>query len=328
MQTMTRADDDTWDITESVGATALAVAGGRAAENARADRLFDDPYAQLFIDAAGDGMWSMFLGGALPETLTDIDPQMPARLQAMGDYIASRTVFFDEFFLGAARAGAHQAVILAAGLDARAWRLDWPAGTTVYELDQPKVLEFKAATLRAAGAHPRATQVNVAVDLRDDWPEALRQNGFDASVPTAWSAEGLLPYLPAQAQDLLFERINTLSAPGSRIAAEAFGADGFNADSLARQRAVMERYQAAAAASQDAELPAADNLADLVYLEDRADVADWLRGHGWEVTVITAGELMADNNRPLPEDLDDPTPPSVFISALRPGLSVRVDGPQ
>lgn len=314
---MARTDDDTWDITESVGATALGVAAARAAENAREDRLFDDPYAQLFIDAAGAGMWTMLSRGALPEALTDVDPQLPERMQAMSDYMASRTVFFDGFFLRASEAGVRQAVILAAGLDARSWRLEWPQGTTVYELDQPRVLDFKTATLRAAGAHPRATQVNVAIDLRQDWPEALRQAGFDASAPTAWSAEGLLPYLPADAQDLLFERIQALSAPGSRIAVEAFGPGTFDADSLARQRAMTQRYRDAAAARPDAELPDFEDISDLLYLEDRAEVADWLRGHGWDVEVIAANDLMAHNNRPVPRDLENPTPQSVFVTAER-----------
>ena len=316
---MARTDNDTWDITESVGATALGVAAGRAAENEREDRLFDDPYAQLFIEAAGEGMWTMFSRGSLPEALADVDPQLPARMQAMGNYTASRTVFFDEFFMGAAQAGVRQAVILAAGLDARAWRLGWPQGTAVYELDQPKVLEFKIATLNAAGAQPRATQINVPIDLRQDWPEALRQAGFDDSAPTAWSAEGLLPYLPAQAQDLLFERVQTLSAPGSRIAVEAFNTGTFDADTLARQRALMQRYRAALAAQQHTDLPDFADFEDLLYLEDRADVANWLRGHGWDVEVTTAHDLMADKNRPAPQDLEDPTPQSLFIAAVRSG---------
>ena len=312
---MSRSDNDTWDITESVGATALGVAAGRAAENQRADRLFDDPYAQLFIDAAGEGMWTMLSRGTLPDELAAIDHDLPARLQAMSNYTASRTVFFDNFFLRATEAGVRQAVILAAGLDARAWRLDWPQATTVYELDQPKVLEFKAATLQRAGAHPRATQVNVPIDLRQDWPQALRQAGFDDSAPTAWSAEGLLPYLPAQAQDLLFERIQALSAPGSSIAVEAFNTGAFDPDSIARQRGMMQRYRDAMATRNNADVPDLADISDLFYLEDRADVADWLRGHSWDVEVITALDLMAANNRPAPQGLEDPTPQSLFITA-------------
>lgn len=131
---------------------------------------------------------------------TDVEPDLPACMQAMLDYMASRTAFFDEFFLSAAVAGARQAVVLAAGLDARAWRLPWPDGTTVYEVDQPKVLQFKSSTLQHSGAQPRSIHVNVPVDLRHDWPKALQQAGFDPSAPSAWWAEGLLPFLPAPTQ--------------------------------------------------------------------------------------------------------------------------------
>ena len=123
------------------------------------------------------------------------------------------------------RAGIRQVVILAAGLDSRAYRLDWPAGTTVFEIDQPKVLEYKTSTLDAHGADPRAHRIPVAVDLRDDWPAALTDAGFDSAQPTAWLAEGLLPYLPPDAQDRLFELVTTHSAPGSQIAVEAFSMD-------------------------------------------------------------------------------------------------------
>src|SRR3954465_6127265 len=122
---MVRTDDDTWDINESVGATALGVAGGRAAETRSANPLINDPYAQLFLEAAGDGIWKIYLADEPPPELAEIDPQFADRTQAMKSYIGSRTKFFDEFFLGAATAGARQAVILAAGLDARAWRLAW-----------------------------------------------------------------------------------------------------------------------------------------------------------------------------------------------------------
>jgi methyltransferase (TIGR00027 family) len=146
---MARTDDDTWDINESVGATALGVAGGRAAETNSADPLIRDPYAKLSLDAAGDGIWRIYLDAELPAELTDLDPQFADRMQAMMGYTACRTKFFDEFFFAAAGAGIRQAVILAAGLDARAWRLAWPAGCVVYEIDQPKVLAFKTSTLES-----------------------------------------------------------------------------------------------------------------------------------------------------------------------------------
>ena len=138
----------------------------------------------------------------------------------MRGYQAVRTHFFDAHFAGAVAAGIRQVVILASGLDSRAYRLDWPAGTTVYEIDQPKVLEYKSATLAAHGATPSADRHEVAIDLRQDWPAALIAAGFDPKAPTAWLAEGLLMYLPAEAQDRLFTQITELSAPGSRVAAE------------------------------------------------------------------------------------------------------------
>jgi methyltransferase (TIGR00027 family) len=309
---MARTDDDSWDITESVGATALGVAAARAAESDSENPLVVDPYAKVFIDAAGDGMWNMFSTGALPDELADIDSELPARMRAMVDYMASRTVFFDDFFLAAADAGVRQAVILAAGLDARAWRLPWPDGTTVYELDQPKVLEFKSSTLEATGARPTVTLVNVPIDLRQDWPKALQEAGFDATAPSVWSAEGLLPFLPAQAQDVLFDRIQVLSAPGSRIAVEAIRSDFLNPETIGRQRELMQRYRAAAAKMGRTDIASVD---DLWFLEERAEVADWLRGHGWDVSVATAEELMDRHHRGAPQGIEDAVPRSLFVSA-------------
>jgi methyltransferase (TIGR00027 family) len=176
----------------------------------------------LFIEAAGDGIWKIFLDDEPPAELADVDPRFKERMQASMSYMGSRTKFFDDFFLATAAAGIRQAVILAAGLDARAWRLAWPKGSVVYEIDQPQVLAFKLETLASHDVTPIATHVSVGIDLRQDWPKALADAGFDPSAPTAWSAEGLLPYLTAEAQDLLFDRIQSLSGRGSRIAVEAF----------------------------------------------------------------------------------------------------------
>lgn len=215
---MPRTDNDSWAITESVGATALGVAAARAAETESDNPLINDPFARIFVDAAGDGIWSMYTNRTLLAGATDLDPDLRAPIQQMIDFMAARTAFFDEYFLATADAGVRQVVILASGLDSRAWRLPWPDGTVVYELDQPKVLEFKSATLRQHGAQPASQLVNVPIDLRQDWPKALQKAGFDPSKPCAWLAEGLVRYLPARAQDLLFERIDALSRPGSWLA--------------------------------------------------------------------------------------------------------------
>ena len=220
---MARTDNDTWEITESVGATALGVAAARAAETRRENPLISDPFAQVFLDAVGDGVWNWHSAPQLPAELIELEPELPLQMQSMISYMASRTAFFDQFFLDATRAGIRQAVILAAGLDSRSWRLPWPDGTAVYELDQPRVLEFKLSTLAEHGVEPACNRVAVAVDLRQDWPTALQQAGFDPSAPSVWSAEGLMPYLPAAAQELLFDRVQGLTVAGSRIAVEALG---------------------------------------------------------------------------------------------------------
>src|SRR3984957_8270758 len=244
---VTRTDNDSWEITESVGATALGVAASRAAETESDNPLIRDPFARVFLDAGGDGVWDWVSAPQLPAELLESEPDLALQMQSMVGYMACRTAFFDQFFLDATRGGIRQVVILAAGLDSRSWRLPWPDGTTVYELDQPRVLDFKLSTLTEHGAEPACNRVAVAVDLRQDWPEALLQAGFDPSVPSAWSAEGVLPYLPSAAQELLVERGNALAAPGSRVAVEALGPKFLDAEIRAKRRDRMERIRALAA---------------------------------------------------------------------------------
>jgi methyltransferase (TIGR00027 family) len=311
-----RTENDTWEITESVGATALGVAAARAAETESENPLISDPFARVFLDAAGEGMWSWFAAPNLPAEIVEAEPDLLPRMQGMRDYMAARTSFFDQFFLDATRAGVHQVVILAAGLDSRAWRLPWPDGTTVYELDQPRVLEFKSSTLREHGAQPTCNLVPVPVDLRHDWPAALRQAGFDASAPSAWSVEGLLPFLPAAAHELLFERVQALGAPGSRIAVEAPGSDFLDEAARAKQRENMQRVRDLMAKLEpERDIP---DVQDLWYFEEREDVADWLRRHGWDATVTPAEVLMAGYDR-TPPDVEDAAPKTLFVAAQRAG---------
>jgi methyltransferase (TIGR00027 family) len=286
---MVRTDDDSWDITESVGATALGVAMARAAESDCDCPLFTDRYAQPFVDAAVERGWDSSVIGA--------------RLPMIKGYAAVRTKWFDEYFIAAGANGIDQAVILAAGLDARAWRLPWVTGSAIYEIDQPQVLAFKADVLTARGAKPVGSYQAVPTDLRADWPTALREAGFDPSTPTAWSAEGLLPYLSAADQDLLFERIVELSATGSRIAVEALSSRYFDPDYLERRRQYLRGVQE----------DTAPDTPELWFIEERTDLRHWLTERGWAVTAIEALNLMQRYDRPPDGDLKDVAPRSVFI---------------
>ncbi|MGV0807276.1 SAM-dependent methyltransferase [Mycolicibacterium setense] len=297
---MARTDDDSWEITESVGETALGVALARANETASDSPLFTDPCAQLFLDAAAARGWRPPTGA------------MAQRIRTIGNYAASRTKWFDEFFVAAGAAGIRQSVILAAGLDARAWRLPWIHDSVVFEIDQPQVLQFKEEVLAAHRIAPKARHVTVGVDLRQDWPKALRDAGFDPTEPTAWSVEGLLPYLPAEAQDLLFERITELSARDSRIAVEAFGEGFFSEENLARRREQIAQMREEAAESGD-DMPDPEAL---WFIEDRADVAEWLSERCWEVAALPADDLMARYHRSIPADITGGTMPTEFVEGV------------
>jgi methyltransferase (TIGR00027 family) len=294
-----RTAGDSWAITELVGATALGVAAGRAVETGGSDPLIRDNFAGLLVSSAGEA-WARL---ADPELAWLDDDQHGKRVHRLGvDYQAVRTHFFDAYFRAAAEHGIRQVVILAAGLDSRAYRLEWPAGTTVYEIDQPKVLEYKTGVLEAHGAVPASRRRPVPVDLRDDWPGALAAGGFDRTQPTAWLAEGLLPYLPGDAQDRLFETFTALSAPGSRVAVEVFGVNS-NANTN-RWKRMRER------------LGLDVNVEALTFHEpDRSDAATWLAEHGWQVHSVNNRDEMARLGRPVPEDLNDEAVRSTLLQA-------------
>ncbi len=282
---MARTDNDSWDLASSVGATATMVAAQRALANR--EGLIDDPFAEPLVRAVGLDFFIRALDGEIE--LEDVDPEFNMRRAAEG--IAVRTRWFDNLFADAAAAGVRQAVILAAGLDARGYRLDWPHGTTVYELDQPEVIDFKTKTLTDLAAKPKADRRTIAIDLRNDWPKELLNNGFDPSQPTAWIAEGLLIYLPSEAQDLLFDRINELSAPGSRVATEHIPDISMFSDERSQQIAErLKKY------GHDIEMK------DLIYHGERSHVIDYLTAHGWDVTAQTMREAYAANGFEFPEN--------------------------
>jgi len=272
-----RTHDDTWDIKTSVGSTAVMVAAARAVETEQPDALIRDRYAKLLVTNAGASpLWEAMLDPTVAAKVEAIDAQAAAILAHMRGYQAVRTNFFDTYFGDVTAAGIRQVVILASGLDSRAYRLDWPAGTTVYEIDQPQVLAYKSTTLAQSGATPSTDRREVAIDLRQDWPAALRAAGFDPTVPTAWLAEGLLMYLPAEAQDGLFTQISELSPTGSRIAAETAASQSDD-----RREEIRQRLEKVADEIGFEHI----DIAELMYRDDdRAALDDWLNQHGWRAT--------------------------------------------
>ncbi|HUB58362.1 MAG TPA: class I SAM-dependent methyltransferase [Mycobacterium sp.] len=295
-----RSDDDEWDIVSSVGYTALLVAGWRALHAVSAQPLVRDDFAKHFIAASADP----YLTGQLANPGTSEGATVFPRLYGV------QTRFFDEFFMSAAERGIRQVVIVAAGLDSRTYRLQWPSGTTVFEVDQPKVLEFKQRVLAEHGAEPAAHRVAVAADLRDDWSIPLRAAGLDPQRPTAWSVEGILPYLTGEAQDTLFTRIGDLSAAGSRLAIGALGSC-LDEDRLA----AMEKTYPGLNLSGDVKFSA------LTYSDaEKARPAAWLADHGWSVEPLrTNPELQAEyGSTPTEIDLQvDQIMHSEYISATR-----------
>jgi methyltransferase (TIGR00027 family) len=281
-----RTENDTWDIATSVGATAVMVALARAAETSRPDPLIRDEFAEVLVstpELAGvrEQVASMWTGH-------DEGDDFTLDYQEMVNYQAVRTHFFDGFFAGASAAGIDQVVILAAGLDSRAYRLNWAERTVVYELDLPKVLEYKAATLDAYGAAPLTTRREVAVDLRDDWPTALRDAGFEPARRTAWLAEGLLPFLPGPAQESMFAAIDELSVPGSRLAVEVFGLED-EAREAAEERWAQVRAEREKRGEDTSFAPLElwyDNAG-------RPDCAAWFGGHGWTTQSVDSLEESA-----------------------------------
>jgi methyltransferase (TIGR00027 family) len=305
---MARTDDDTWDLASSVGATATMVAAARAMASKAETPLINDPYAEPLVRAVGLDLFTRLATGELsPADLEDDSDGSPAGVQRMTDNMAVRTKFFDEFFIDASNSGIRQAVILASGLDARGYRLPWPDGTTVYEIDQAQVIEFKSRTLAELGAQPTAYRRAVAVDLRDDWPAALRAAGFDPSRTSAWSAEGLLGYLPPDAQDRLLDTITELSAPGSRIATESGPTreSGHEERIKERMRTVSQRWR-----KHGLDL----DMTELVYFGDRNEAAVYLTDRGWQMGGSTIRELFAANGLPPIVEDDLPFADRLYVS--------------
>lgn len=287
-----------WDITAGVSFTALTVAAGRAIETERPDALISDPYAEAFVSASGRPLplgWPPRTGALA--AATGLDEALLHRLwTGLADYMAVRTCFFDQALLHACQEyGIRQVVVPAAGLDTRALRLAWPAGTVVYEIDQPKVLAFKEHALSGQGVPTGGTRELVGCDLREDWPRALRHSGFDPDQPTAWLAEGLLMYLPDEAKETLAQRVQALSAPGSRWAIETV-----------TDTAVLTRILGENAPTDRGTAELSGDLSGVIPSEQHWQPQTWLTQRGWNVTSASALTVAArygrriDETAPLP----------------------------
>jgi methyltransferase (TIGR00027 family) len=258
------------DAPTGVGETAIGAALMRAEERQQPDPLFEDPLAEAFVAAAP----AVFADGPEPD-----DPEIMALAAAFQQNIAIRTRFYDDFLRDATAHRCRQVVLVAAGLDARAFRIPWPTGVTLFELDLPGVLAFKDRVVATEGATPTCDRRGVGVDLRDDWPAALTERGFDVAAPTAWTAEGLLTYLSHDDTVQLLERITTLSRAGSRFATEAarIGDDA----TLLRARATGSL----------------EHVSDLWQGGMDEDPGAWLAGRGWAVAEHDRSDLAASYSR-------------------------------
>lgn len=305
---MARTEGDTWDLANSVGATATMVAAARAAATRRPDPVINDPFAEPLVRAVGIDVFNRVAAGELDFDGDGGDVGIPR----MTDTFAARARFYDDYFAQVTAAGIRQIVIVAAGLDSRAYRLSWPAGTTVYEIDQPEVIELKTSTLAKIGAKPTTEHRPVGIDLREDWPAALRAAGFDAAQPTAWLAEGvLIGFLPPEAEIRLLDNVILLSTAGSRFAADYGSVIGTSEESLQQAQQMTESWRRHGL---DLDITA------LAYPGEHTDVAAHLQDNGWDVIRFRLGELFTAAGLPELEAASQQQVPAAtigFVTAVR-----------
>jgi methyltransferase (TIGR00027 family) len=299
---MPRTDHDTWDPATSVGTTATLVATARAL--ATRAGLINDPFAEPLVRAVGVDFFTQVASGE--RALRELGDDNGFAL--LTDLFAVRTRFFDNFLTDAGRVGIRQAVILASGLDARPYRMWWPAGTTVYEIDQPDVIEFKTQTMRGLQATPTADRRAIGIDLRREWPQALRRLGFDATKPTVWIAEGLfIGFLAPSTQDRLLDHVTALSAPGSRMAADYL--PNRTLPFVTKVRALVERWRPYGFQG---------NMTELTYPDEQHDAAESLAAVGWRTFVTDLADLFMATGLPglRRQDLGGAPVAGRYVSAM------------
>lgn len=260
-----------------VGVTAVGMAWARAAESQRPDRLFADPIAVAIVERGRPELATLFDAEKAGLERAPFDEQTATTFV---DYAAVRTRYFDDCLSEACAAGCRQVVILAAGMDARAFRLPWPAETHLYELDQPDVLAYKEAMVTTMGVRPRCEHRTVAADLTADWAAALRASGFQEGQHTSWLAEGLLSYLTTKDNNALVSTARRLSGPGSTLALEIISASAIRTGPLA---ATAERIASVGAP----------------WRSGVDDPAGWLAGHGWRARVDDPFDVAVGYGRQL-----------------------------
>ncbi|MFF0474966.1 class I SAM-dependent methyltransferase [Streptomyces sp. NPDC004284] len=286
MTGMAPQQTDVEGVDGGVGLTALLVAAARAIETHRHDSLAQDVYAEHFVRAA--------------PACTD----WPVRIEQVPDgdddplwgrfarYFGLRTRVLDDFLLGAVRTSVRQVVLLGAGLDTRAYRLDWPSDLAVFEIDRAGVLAFKQQVLTDLAAAPRVKRIPVPVDLREDWVTALTTAGFDPAAPSAWLAEGLLFYLPGPVETRLLDTVDGLTIGGSALAFEA---------KLEKDLLVYRDSRTYTATREQIGI----DLLDLFDLGPRPDSAGALAARGWSTSMHTPFEFTRRHGRgPRPEPND------------------------
>ncbi|QMU71339.1 class I SAM-dependent methyltransferase [Streptacidiphilus sp. P02-A3a] len=297
-----RPDTDADGVDGGVGKTALMVAAARAIETHRPDPLAQDAYAEHFVRAAAASAGWPVRPHQVP------DGEANPLWGRFGRYFGLRTRVLDDYLLRSVRAGARQVVLLGAGLDSRAFRLDWPPGCVVFEVDRAGVLAFKHDVLDGLSAEPRTTRIPVPMDLRDDWVGALTDAGFDSAAPSVWLVEGLLFYLPEAAETYLIDTVDRLSTEGSALAYEV------KIDMQVRAYRSNPLY-----ASTKQQIGV--DLPGLFDEGPRPDSVGALAGRGWSTVVHTPFDFSRQHGRgPVPEE-NDALAGNRWVFATRTGSS-------
>jgi methyltransferase (TIGR00027 family) len=267
-------------IPRGVDRTAIFVSRTRMQEGRRPDALFRDPFAEVVMSELADSPEMSQLAGIVDAASSKVQAG-----QHDGDkfaYFAVRTRYFDDRLLAATRRGISQVAVLAAGLDGRPVRLDWPTGTRLYELDLPDMIAFKDKVLAKSGLAPRCDRRGVAADLSADWSAKLLEAGFDPGATTIWLLEGLLQYLTPESGDALLAKLTELSAPGSELLLEHNNSEVMDGEAA---RPVREAVEAIGA----------------VWLSARDDLQPWLAGYGWHAEVHAGSDPAIGHGREVPE---------------------------